>query len=83
MADVKDASRRIVFTGAAGGIGTMIAPAAGAALSRAGAERQGDAQEPAAGRDLRRRPTSPSPDEVAAAVEGRRQPVIHLGGHSA
>ena len=30
MADVKDASRRIVFTGAAGGIGTMIAAAAGA-----------------------------------------------------
>ena len=26
MADVKDASRRIVFTGAAGGIGTMIRP---------------------------------------------------------
>ena len=26
MADVKDASRRIVFTGASGGIGTMIRP---------------------------------------------------------
>ena len=26
MADVKDSSRRIVFTGAAGGIGTMIRP---------------------------------------------------------
>ncbi len=26
MADAKDATRRIVFTGAAGGIGTMIRP---------------------------------------------------------
>jgi uronate dehydrogenase len=80
MSDDKNAARRIVFTGASGGIGTMIRPLLaeaypGLVLS--------DKVEPAnllpsetfVAADLTR------PDEVAAAVKGADS-VIHLGGFS-
>jgi len=80
MADDKNAARRIVFTGASGGIGTMIRPLLaeaypGLVLS--------DRVKPAnllpgetfVAADLTK------PDEVAAAVKGADS-VIHLGGHS-
>lgn len=75
-----DKSRRIVFTGAAGGIGTMTRPLLaplypGLVLS--------DRVEP---RDLQPGETFvkadlTKPDEVAAALKGAHS-VIHLGGHS-
>jgi uronate dehydrogenase len=80
MADARNAARRIVFTGAAGGIGTMTRPLLaglypGLVLS--------DRVEPA---DLQPHETFvpadlTQPDEVAAALAGADS-VIHLGGHS-
>jgi uronate dehydrogenase len=80
MAEALEASRRIVYTGAAGGIGTMTRPLLaklypGLVLS--------DRVEPAnllpsetfVGADLTK------PAEVAALVKGAHS-VIHLGGHS-
>ena len=80
MADARNSARRIVLTGAAGGIGTMTRPLLaalypGLVLS--------DRVEPAnlqpgetfVAADLTR------PDEVAAALAGADS-VIHLGGHS-
>jgi len=80
MSDDKNAAHRIVFTGASGGIGTMIRPLLaeaypGLVLS--------DKVKPAnllpgeafVAADLTK------PDEVAAAVKGADS-VIHLGGHS-
>jgi len=76
----KDKARRIVFTGAAGGIGTMTRPLLvklypGLVLS--------DRVEP---KDLQSGETFikadlTKPEEVAAAVAGAHS-VIHLGGHS-
>jgi uronate dehydrogenase len=76
----EDKGRRIVFTGAAGGIGTMTRPLLaklypGLVLS--------DRVEP---KDLQPGETFvkadlTKPDEVAAAVKGAHS-VIHLGGHS-
>ena len=78
MADVRDASRRIVFTGAAGGIGTMIRPLLaplypGLVLSDKVKPKDLLASETFAAADLTK------PDEVAAAVKGAHS-VIHLGG---
>jgi uronate dehydrogenase len=80
MADARNAARRIVFTGAAGGIGTMTRPLLaglypGLVLS--------DRVEPA---DLQPHETFvpadlTRPGEVAAALAGADS-VIHLGGHS-
>ena len=80
MSDDKNAAHRIVFTGASGGIGTMIRPLLaeaypGLVLS--------DKVKPAnllpgeafVAADLTK------PDEVAAALKGADS-VIHLGGHS-
>src|SRR3979409_19636 len=80
MADVKDASRRIVFTGAAGGIGTMIRPLLaplypGLVLSDKVQPKNLPASETFVAADLTK------PDEVAAAVKGADS-VIHLGGFS-
>ena len=80
MADVKDASRRIVFTGAAGGIGTMIRPLLaplypGLVLSDKTAPKNLLPGETFVAADLTK------PDEVAAAVKGADS-VIHLGGFS-
>lgn len=81
MPDALDRSRRIVFTGAAGGIGTMIRPLLaadypGLVLS--------DRIEP---KDLRPEETFVAADltkseEVANAVKGAHS-VLHFGGHSA
>ena len=78
MADAK--ARRIVFTGAAGGIGTMIRPLLaplypGLVLSDKVEPKDLLASETFAAADLAR------PDEVAALVEGADS-VIHLGGFS-
>ena len=80
MADVKDASRRIVFTGAAGGIGTMIRPLLAPlypdlVLSDKTAPKNLLPGETFVAADLTK------PDEVAAAVKGADS-VIHLGGFS-
>ncbi|HEV7542977.1 MAG TPA: NAD-dependent epimerase/dehydratase family protein, partial [Reyranella sp.] len=80
MADVKDASRRIVFTGASGGIGTMIRPLLaplypGLVLSDKVAPKNLLPSETFVAADLTK------PDEVAAVVEGADS-VIHLGGFS-
>ncbi|MGD9883880.1 MAG: NAD-dependent epimerase/dehydratase family protein [Reyranella sp.] len=73
-------SRRIVFTGAAGGIGTMIRPLLakiypGLILSDKVEPKDLQPGETFVAADLAR------PDEVAAAVEGADS-VIHLGGYS-
>ncbi|MBM3648374.1 MAG: NAD(P)-dependent oxidoreductase [Alphaproteobacteria bacterium] len=73
-------SKRIVLTGAAGGIGTMIRPLLaplypGLVLSDRVAPPNLLAAETFIAADLTK------PDEVAAAVEGAHG-VIHLGGHS-
>lgn len=80
MAEVLDKARRIVFTGAAGGIGTMTRPLLarlypGLVLS--------DRVSPA---DLQPRETFipadlTKPDEVAALLKGAHS-VLHFGGHS-
>src|ERR1700730_81440 len=80
MADVKDASRRIVFTGASGGIGTMIRPLLaplypGLVLSDRVKPKNLLPSETFVAADLTK------PDEVAAVVKGADS-VIHLGGFS-
>ena len=75
-----DKSRRIVFTGAAGGIGTMTRPLLakrypGLVLSDRVAPKDLQPGETFVKADLTK------PDEVAAAVAGAHS-VIHLGGHS-
>jgi uronate dehydrogenase len=80
MADAKETASRIVFTGAAGGIGTMIRPLLakhypGLVLSDKVRPANLLPSETFVAADLTK------PDEVAAAVEGA-QSVIHLGGFS-
>jgi uronate dehydrogenase len=80
MTAVDDRSRRIVLTGAAGGIGTMIRPLLGALYPGLVLSDRVKPANLAAGEtfvvaDLAR------PEEVAAAVKGAHS-VIHLGGHS-
>jgi uronate dehydrogenase len=80
MADIKDASRRIVFTGASGGIGTMIRPLLaplypGLVLSDRVEPKNLLPGETFVAADLTK------PDEVAAVVKGADS-VIHLGGYS-
>src|SRR5215470_8805527 len=80
MADANDASRRIVFTGAAGGIGTMIRPLLaplypGLVLSDKVPPKDLSANERFVAADLAK------PDEVAAALEGAHS-VLHFGGYS-
>jgi uronate dehydrogenase len=80
MTETLDPSRRIVFTGAAGGIGTMVRPLLaplnpGLVLSDRVAPANLSPTEKFVAADLTR------PDEVAAAVKGAHS-VIHLGGHS-
>jgi uronate dehydrogenase len=75
-----DPSRRIVFTGASGGIGTMTRPLLaqlypGLVLSDRVEPKDLQPGETFVKADLTR------PDEVAAAVKGAHS-VIHLGGHS-
>jgi uronate dehydrogenase len=77
----EDSSRRIVFTGASGGIGTMTRPFLaqlypGLVLSDLVEPKDLQPDETFVKADLTR------PDEVAAAVKGAHS-VIHLGGHSA
>jgi len=80
MAEVLDKARRIVFTGAAGGIGTMTRPLLarlypGLVLSdrvRPADLQPGETFVPA---DLTQ------PDEVAALLKGAHS-VLHFGGHS-
>src|SRR5690242_13657900 len=81
MAEVLDKSRRIVFTGAAGGIGTMTRPLLaglypGLVLSDRVTPKDLQPGETFVAADLTR------PDEVAAVLKGAHS-VIHLGGHSA
>ena len=76
----EDKSRRILFTGAAGGIGTMIRPLLarlypGLVLSDKVKPANLLPSETFVAADLSR------PDEVAAAVKGAHS-VIHLGGFS-
>src|SRR5258708_26504968 len=78
MADARDGSRRIVFTGAAGGIGTMIRPLLaplypGLVLSDKVAPKNLLPSETFVAADLTK------PDEVAAVVTGADS-VIHLRG---
>src|SRR5262245_64836978 len=80
MADANLPSKRIVFTGAAGGIGTMIRPLLaplypGLVLSDKVKPKDLAPSETFIAADLTR------PDEVAAAVKGADS-VIHLGGFS-
>jgi uronate dehydrogenase len=80
MADVNDPSRRIVFTGAAGGIGTMIRPLLARlypslVLNDRVRPQNLLASETFVAADLTK------PDEVAAAVKGAHS-VIHFGGFS-
>jgi uronate dehydrogenase len=80
MTELLDKSRRIVFTGAAGGIGTMTRPLlAGLYPGLVLSDRVRPADllptETFVAADLTR------PDEVAALVKGAHS-VIHLGGHS-
>jgi len=80
MAESFDRSRRILFTGAAGGIGTMIRPLLaqhypGLVLSDKVKPANLLASETFVAADLTR------PEEVAAAVKGAHS-VIHLGGYS-
>jgi uronate dehydrogenase len=80
MPEALDTSRRIVFTGSAGGIGTMTRPLLaklypGLVLSDRVTPRDLQPGERFVAADLTR------PDEVAALVKGAHS-VIHLGGHS-
>ncbi|WIM11552.1 NAD(P)-dependent oxidoreductase [Enhydrobacter sp.] len=80
MPDALERSRRIVFTGAAGGIGTMVRPLLAAAypgLVLSDRVKPGNLRpdETFVSADLTR------PDEVAKAVEGAHS-VLHFGGHS-
>ena len=80
MPEALDTSRRIVFTGASGGIGTMTRPLLaklypGLVLSDRVEPKDLQPGETFVKADLTR------PDEVAAAVRGAHS-VIHLGGHS-
>ena len=80
MAESFDRSRRILFTGAAGGIGTMIRPLLaqhypGLVLSDKVKPANLMASETFVAADLTK------PEEVAAAVKGAHS-VIHLGGYS-
>ena len=80
MTDAADKSRRIVFTGASGGIGTMTRPLLAKlypGLVLSDRVRPNDLQpgETFVAADLTR------PEEVAAAVKGAHS-IIHLGGHS-
>jgi len=80
MTEPLDKSRRIVFTGAAGGIGTMTRPLLatlypGLVLSDRVKPKELLPAETFVPADLTR------PDEVAALVKGAHS-VIHLGGHS-
>lgn len=80
MAESRDTSRRIVFTGAAGGIGTMIRPLLapfypGLVLSDRVKPKNLQRDETFVPADLTK------PDEVAAMVKNA-DGVIHLGGHS-
>jgi uronate dehydrogenase len=80
MPEVLDKARRIVFTGAAGGIGTMTRPLLaklypGLVLSDRATPKDLQPGETFVAADLTR------PDEVAAALKGAHS-VIHLGGHS-
>jgi uronate dehydrogenase len=80
MTEPLDKSRRIVFTGAAGGIGTMTRPLLarlypGLVLSDRVQPRDLLPTEKFVAADLTK------PDEVAALVKGAHS-VIHLGGHS-
>ncbi len=80
MPQALDRSRRIVFTGAAGGIGTMTRPLLaklypGLVLSDRVAPPDLLANETFVAADLTR------PEEVAAALRGAHS-IIHFGGHS-
>jgi len=80
MTDTNDRSRRIVFTGASGGIGTMTRPLLarlypGLVLSDRVPPPNLQPGETFVAADLTK------PEEVAAAVNGAHS-VIHLGGHS-
>ncbi len=80
MTEPLDKSRRIVFTGAAGGIGTMVRPLLaklypGLVLSDRVTPKDLLPGETFVAADLIRL------DEVAALVKGAHS-VIHLGGHS-
>ena len=80
MTDAPDGPRRIVLTGAAGGIGTMIRPLlaplySGLVLSDRVQPANLLAGETFVAADLAK------PDEVAAAVQGAHS-VVHLGGFS-
>ncbi|MDP1752672.1 MAG: NAD(P)-dependent oxidoreductase [Reyranella sp.] len=80
MADGDNKNRKIVFTGASGGIGTMTRPLLaklypGLVLSDRVKPRDLQPGETFVAADLTK------PDEVAAAVKGAHS-VIHLGGHS-
>ena len=80
MTDADDKSRRIVFTVASGGIGTMTRPLLaklypGLVLSDRVKPKDLQPGETFVAADLTR------PEEVAAAVKGAHS-IIHLGGHS-
>ena len=80
MTDADDKSRRIVFTGASGGIGTMTRPLLaklypGLVLSDRVRPKDLQPGETFVAADLTR------PEEVAAAVKGAHS-IVHLGGHS-
>ena len=80
MADADDKSRRIVFTGASGGIGTMTRPLLaklypGLVLSDRVKPKDLQPGETFVAADLTK------PEEVVAAVKGAHS-IIHLGGHS-
>ncbi len=80
MTDADDKSRRIVFTGASGGIGTMTRPLLaklypGLVLSDRVKPKDLQPGETFVAADLTR------PEEVAAAVKGAHS-IVHLGGHS-
>ena len=80
LTDADDKSRRIVFTGASGGIGTMTCPLLaklypGLVLSDRVKPKDLQPGETFVAADLTR------PEEVAAAVKGAHS-IIHLGGHS-
>lgn len=80
MTDADDKSRRIVFTGASGGIGTLTRPLLaklypGLVLSDRVKPKDMQPGETFVAADLTK------PEEVAAAVKGAHS-IIHLGGHS-
>ena len=80
MTDADDKSRRIVFTGASGGIGTMTRPLLaklypGLVLSDRVRPKDLQPGETFVAADLTK------PEEVAAAAKGAHS-IIHLGGHS-